>query len=293
MPFEIVGVIGLGTMGSGIAQVVAEKGLQVVAVEISPERVEQGMERVRAGLDRKVQKGKLSEADRDAALARISATTDLVQVAGADLVVEAIIEDFAAKARLFRDLDQICAEKTILASNTSSISITRLAAQTQRPEKCIGMHFFNPVPVMPLIEVVRGIRTDNATASAIIEFARFLDKVPVEVRDYPGFVSNRILMPMINEAIYALMEGVASIEAIDTVMRLGMNHPMGPLALADFIGLDVCLAIMRVLHTGLGDDRYRPCPLLQKMVDAGWLGRKTGIGFYRYDTDPPTPNPDL
>jgi 3-hydroxybutyryl-CoA dehydrogenase len=281
-----VAVLGAGTMGNGIAQVFAQHGHQVVLRDLDAAI----LDRARASMDRSlgklVEKGKLEAAERDATLGRIETTTDLGAAAGVGLAVEAIVEDLGPKAAIFGELDRLTGPETILASNTSSISITKLAATTGRPDKVIGMHFMNPVPLMQLVEVIRGHATSDATTARVLELARDLGKTPVEVNDYPGFVANRVLLPMINEAIFAVYEGVATPEAVDQVMKLGMNHPMGPLTLADFIGLDVCLAILGVLHEGLGDPKYRPCPLLKKMVDAGWLGRKSGRGFYDYASQP-------
>ena len=281
---ETIGVTGSGTMGSGIAQVFAQHGYRVRMTDVRQDLLDKGLGTIRGSLERFVQKAKLTAADRDHALKKISISTGLGELQDCDLVVEAIFEDVEAKSALLRSLDRICKPETILASNTSSISITRLAAATGRPAQFIGMHFMNPVPIMQLVEVIRGQETSDDTCRTVMNMARELDKTPVEVLDYPGFVSNRILMPMINEAIFALMEGVGSRESIDTVMRLGMNHPMGPLTLADFIGLDVCLNILRVLQEGFGDPKYRPCPLLIRMVDAGLLGKKSGRGFYDYRT---------
>ncbi|MBI4541347.1 MAG: 3-hydroxybutyryl-CoA dehydrogenase [Gemmatimonadetes bacterium] len=278
-----VAVVGGGTMGNGIAHVCAQHGLSVTLIDVSEERVRAALATVARNLERQVRKGALDEAGKEAALARITAATSLEAAAQADFVIEAAPEDQALKFDVFRRLDGIAPPAALLASNTSSISITAMAAQTTRPEKVIGMHFMNPVPVMELVEVVRGLATADATRDAVITLARRLGKTPVEVKDSPGFVSNRILAPMINEAVYCLMEGIAEPEAIDTVMRLGMNHPMGPLALADLVGLDTCLAILQVLHRDLGDDKYRPCPLLRQYVAAGWLGRKSGRGFHRYE----------
>jgi 3-hydroxybutyryl-CoA dehydrogenase len=277
-----IGVVGAGTMGHGIAQVAAHSGYDVVLVDAVPAALERGRSQIGKGLERLVTKGKLAPEERDRALARVTTGGDLGALAVADLVVEAVVEKLEVKAKVLSELDGLCPPHAILASNTSSISITRLAAATGRPEKVIGMHFMNPVPVMQLIEVIRGLATSQETYDAVEAAARRLGKTPVEVHDAPGFVSNRVLMPMINEAIFCLHEGVGKAEAIDEVMKLGMNHPMGPLALADLIGLDVCLDILRVLHQGFGDPKYRPCPLLVKMVDAGYLGRKSGRGFYSY-----------
>jgi 3-hydroxybutyryl-CoA dehydrogenase len=282
MNIRTVGVVGAGTMGNGIAHVFARSGYQVVLCDVEQRFLDRAVETIGKNLDREVAKSKITADDRAAALERITAVIDRNQLAGCDFVVEAATEKFEIKAQLFRDLDRICRPEVILSSNTSSISITKLAALTRRPEKVIGMHFFNPVPVMKLVEVIRGLATSGETFQKVRDLAVKLEKTPVEVNDAPGFVSNRVLMPLLNEAMYAVMEGVATPEAVDEVFKLGMAHPMGPLTLADFIGLDVCLDIMRVLHDGFGDPKYRPCPLLIKMVDAGWLGRKSGRGFYKY-----------
>ncbi len=284
MSFSNTAVVGAGTMGNGIAHVLALNGYTVTLIDVNEEALEQGTNTIASNLQRQVNKERITAAEREATLNRIRTHTDLAQaVSDVELVIEAVSETTDVKGPIFETLDAAAPDDAILASNTSSISITWLAAQTSRPDQVIGMHFFNPVPIMKLVEVVRGLDTSDATFDAVERLALELDKTPVEVNDAPGFVSNRVLMPMINEAVFCLMEGVASEEDIDTVMTLGMNHPMGPLTLADFIGLDVCLGIMEVLHRELGDDKYRPCPLLRKMVTAGHLGRKSGQGFYSYD----------
>jgi len=282
MTLQRVGVIGAGTMGNGIAHVFARCGFSVVLCEIEQRFLDRGLASIGKNLDRELAKNKITAEDKAATLARITPVLDRAKLAECDLIVEAATEKFEIKAELFRDLDQIMKPEIILASNTSSISITKIAALTKRPDKVIGMHFFNPVPMMKLVELIRGLATSQATYETARDLAVKLEKTPVEVKDSPGFVSNRVLMPLLNEAIFTVMEGVATPEAVDEVFKLGMAHPMGPLTLADFIGLDVCLDIMRVMQEGLGDPKYRPCPLLVKMVDAGWLGRKSGRGFYTY-----------
>jgi 3-hydroxybutyryl-CoA dehydrogenase len=279
---ERIGVIGAGTMGNGIAHVFAQYGYNVTLVDIEQEFLDRALATIKTNLVRQAKKGIIASNEIETILGRISSSIELKAVANCELVIEAATEEATLKNKIFAELDTLCPPGAILASNTSSISITEIAAATTRPEKVIGMHFFNPVPVMTLVEVIRGLVTDEETFVTVIKLSKALGKTPVGVNDAPGFVSNRVLMPMINEAIYCLMEGVAEKEAIDNVMKLGMNHPMGPLALADFIGLDVCLHIMEVLHREFGDDKYRPCPLLRKMVAAGRLGKKTGQGFYSY-----------
>jgi 3-hydroxybutyryl-CoA dehydrogenase len=281
---QTVGVVGAGTMGSGISHVFARSGFRVLLCDVDQRFLDRALTQIRTNLGREAAKGKLAQAEIEPALNRIQPTLDRKALGAAELVVEAASERFELKAELFRSLDQILPETAILATNTSSISITKLAAQTHRPQQVIGMHFFNPVPVMALVEVVRGLATCDETNAQVHALAIKLGKTPVEVNDAPGFVSNRVLMPLINEAAFAVMEGVATPEAVDQVFKLGMAHPMGPLTLADFIGLDVCVDILRVLQEGFGDPKYRPCPLLVRMVDAGWLGRKSGRGFYTYGT---------
>lgn len=283
MSIENVMVIGAGQMGSGIAQVCAMAGYKVYLNDLKEEFVQKGFASIDKNLQRQVEKEKMTAEQKQEILSRLTASTDLQDAAQTDLVIEAAVENMKIKSDIFAKLDEITPEQTILATNTSSLPITEIAAATKRPEKVIGMHFMNPVPVMKLVEIIRGLATSDEVYQAIEDMTKTLKKVPVEVNDFPGFVSNRILMPMINEAIYTLYEGVAEKEAIDEVMKLGMNHPMGPLTLADFIGLDTCLYIMETLHEGFGDDKYRPCPLLRKYVKAGWLGRKTGRGFYSYE----------
>jgi 3-hydroxybutyryl-CoA dehydrogenase len=278
-----VGIVGAGTMGSGIAHVFARSGFNVILCDVEQRFLDRALSEIRTNLGRESAKGKLPSTEIDAALARIQAKTDREALAAAEFVVEAAPERFELKAEIFRSLDSTLPESVILATNTSSISITRIAALTGRPEQVIGMHFFNPVPVMQLVEVVRGLATSDSTYATVRQVLVRLGKTPVEVNDAPGFVSNRVLMPLINEAAFAVMEGVARPEAVDQVFKLGMAHPMGPLTLADFIGLDVCVDILRVLQEGFGDPKYRPCPLLVRMVDAGWLGRKSGRGFYSYE----------
>jgi len=282
MALARIAVLGAGTMGNGIAQVFAQHGHTVVLRDLDRAILERARTQIEKSLAKLAEKGKIPPGERDAALARITLATEAGALAECDLVVEAVVESLGVKVAVLQEADRITRPAAILASNTSSISITKLGAATRRPDKVIGMHFMNPVPIMALVEVIRGQATSDETTRTVMDLARSLGKTPVEVNDFPGFVANRVLMPMINEAIFAVYEGVAKPEAIDDVMKLGMNHPMGPLTLADFIGLDVCLAILQVLHEGLGDPKYRPCPLLKRMVDAGWLGRKTGRGFYQH-----------
>ncbi|MBN3553797.1 3-hydroxybutyryl-CoA dehydrogenase [Fictibacillus nanhaiensis] len=282
MSIQNIMVIGAGQMGSGIAQVCAQAGYSVVLHDMQEEFVQKGIGIIQKNLNRSVEKGRLDESEKESILSRITASVSLENASNADLVIEAVVENMDVKTQLFKMLDQYAPAHTILASNTSSLPITEIAAATNRPEKVIGMHFMNPVPVMKLVEIIRGLQTADDVYETIESVSKKLQKVPVEVNDFPGFISNRILMPMINEAIFAVYEGVATPEAVDEIMKLGMNHPMGPLTLADFIGLDTCLYIMETLHEGFGDDKYRPCPLLRKYVKAGWLGKKSGRGFYNY-----------
>ena len=282
MDIERIAIIGAGTMGNGIAQVCGATGYQVTLIDVAPEQLERALASINKSVGKLHSKGRLTDEQREAALANITTASEVTAAADADFVVEAVVESLEIKERVFAELDECTRPEVILASNTSSISITELGAVTRRPDKVIGMHFMNPVPLMKLVEVIRGLVTSDETTGTVVALVEKLGKTPVEAQDYPGFISNRILCPMINEAIYALMEGVGTREAIDTVMKLGMNHPMGPLALADLIGLDIVLNVMEVLHAGLGDDKYRPCPLLKRMVAAGHLGRKAGRGFYEY-----------
>ncbi|WP_339244910.1 3-hydroxybutyryl-CoA dehydrogenase [Bacillus sp. FSL R5-0523] len=283
MEIKQIMVAGAGQMGSGIAQTAADAGFYVRIYDVNPEAAEAGLKRLKKQLARDAEKGKRTETEVKSVISRISISQTLEEAEHADIVIEAIAENMAAKTEMFKTLDRMCPPHTILASNTSSLPITEIAAVTSRPQRVIGMHFMNPVPVMKLVEVIRGLATSEETALDVMALAKKMGKTAVEVNDFPGFVSNRVLLPMINEAIYCVYEGVAKPEAIDEVMKLGMNHPMGPLALADFIGLDTCLSIMEVLHSGLGDSKYRPCPLLRKYVKAGWLGKKSGRGFYDYE----------
>ncbi|MED0658689.1 MULTISPECIES: 3-hydroxybutyryl-CoA dehydrogenase [Bacillus] len=282
MDIKTVMVVGAGQMGSGIAQVCAQSGYQVIVNDIKEEFLDKGFAVIARNLARQAEKGKITNEERDQTLSRLRKSIDIQDAGDVDLVIEAAVENMEVKKSIFAELDKYAPEHAILASNTSSLPITEIAAATNRPEKVIGMHFMNPVPVMRLVEIIRGLQTSEEVYQSIESMTKSLQKVPIEVNDFPGFISNRVLMPMINEAIYALYEGVATKEAIDEVMKLGMNHPMGPLTLADFIGLDTCLYIMETLHEGFGDDKYRPCPLLRKYVKAGWLGKKTGKGFYEY-----------
>ena len=283
MNIKTVGVVGAGTMGNGIAQVCAAAGLEVIMQDIGEAQVERGLQTIAGSLDRLIKKEKIGEADKQATLDRITAATSLDKLADVDIVVEAATENEALKLGIFEQLDSLCRPDTILASNTSSISLTRIAGATRRAEQVIGMHFMNPVPMMVLVEVIRALQTSDETYRRVHELSEFIGKVPVEAKDSPGFVANRILIPMLNEAAYAYYEGLASAEGIDEIMKLGMAHPMGPLALADLIGIDTCYAVIKVLHDGFGDSKYRPCPIWQQMVDAGYLGRKAGRGFYSYD----------
>ena len=282
MQIKRVGVAGAGTMGNGIAHVFARSGYAVMLYDVEQRFLDRALEAIKKNLARETAKAKITAEQEAAALKNVTPVLDLARLAESDFIIEAATEKFEIKAEIFRELDRLARPEVILASNTSSISITKIGALTKRPGQVIGMHFFNPVPVMKLVEVIRGLATSQTTYNVVYELAKALEKTPVEVNDAPGFVSNRVLMPLLNEAMYTVMEGVATAEAVDEVFKLGMAHPMGPLTLADFIGLDVCLDIMRVMHAGLGDPKYRPCPLLIKMVDAGWLGRKSGRGFYKY-----------
>ena len=283
MNIKTVGVVGAGTMGNGIVQVCAAAGLQVTMQDIAEDAVQRGLNTISTSLDRLIKKEKISEADKQSALANIQTTTKLEDLAEVDMVIEAATENETLKLQIFQQLDNICKPEALLASNTSSISLTKIAGATKRAEQVVGMHFMNPVPMMKLVEVIRALQTSDAVYQQIHELSEFIGKVPVEAKDSPGFVANRILIPMINEAAYVYYEGLASAEGIDEIMKLGMAHPMGPLMLADLIGLDTCYAVIKVLHEGFGDSKYRPCPIWQQMVDAGYLGRKSGRGFYRYD----------
>ena len=283
MKIKTIGVVGAGTMGNGIVQVCATAGLRVIMQDVGEEQVARGLKTISGSLDRLIKKEKISEADKQAALANISSTTSIEDLANVDIVIEAATENESLKLKIFEQLDQTCKADAILASNTSSISLTRIAGATKRAEQVVGMHFMNPVPMMALVEVIRALQTSDSTYQVVHELSEAIGKVPVEAKDSPGFVGNRILIPMINEAVFALHEGLADAAGIDTIMKLGMAHPMGPLELADLVGLDTCLSVTKILHEGFGDSKYRPCPLLQQMVDAGFLGRKSGRGFYRYD----------